>query len=228
MKRAKSESEERAASEGGWASLGANLRYSRYTSTHPPCAHSSLLQAMHPPGPGQRDPAQPSSHQPVRSPRLPSSPVLLHPLPPSSSLHAESLSASELELVKQTADTKRERDLAEALQEQEWQVQRDHARGVVGSSGRSRETQDPRDRSDSWGSSKAFARPPQAWELYRAIDKKDIDFVMRVRDHSFGLLLQKNAGEWPIIYAAKAGASHRDILILMLGAMSRSALGLGG
>lgn len=69
--------------------------------------------------------------------------------------------------------------------------------------------------------SKGFAAPPQAYELYQAIDKHDIDFIMRVRDHAFGLLLQKNGGEFPIVYAARIGEGHRDIVILLIGAFSR-------
>jgi hypothetical protein len=32
---------------------------------------------------------------------------------------------------------------------------------------------------------------------------------MRVRDHAFPLLLQKNAGEFPIVYASRIGKSHK-------------------
>lgn len=35
---------------------------------------------------------------------------------------------------------------------------------------------------------------------------------MRVRDHAFPLLLQKNAGEFPIVYVARIGKSHRGEL----------------
>lgn len=69
--------------------------------------------------------------------------------------------------------------------------------------------------------STGFAHPPQAYELYQAIDRKDIDFIMRVRDHAFNLLLQKNSGQFPILYAARIGPGHRDIVILLIGAMSR-------
>lgn len=68
---------------------------------------------------------------------------------------------------------------------------------------------------------KGFERPPQAWELYKAIDGHDIDYIMRVRDHAFGLLLQKNGGEFPIVYAARQGEKHRDVVILLVGALSR-------
>jgi hypothetical protein len=77
---------------------------------------------------------------------------------------------------------------------------------------------------ESSGPTRGFVRPPQAYELYQAIDKKDIDFIMRVRDHAFMLLLQKNAGEFPILYAARIGESHRDVVILLVGAMSRWVL----
>lgn len=66
-----------------------------------------------------------------------------------------------------------------------------------------------------------FTRPPQAYELYAAIDKHDLDFLARVRDHAFSLLLQKNAGEFPIVYAARIGDSHRDVVIMLVGAFSR-------
>ena len=104
------------------------------------------------------------------------------------------------------------------MQEQEWEVERLAATSEAGTwkagniKGKRKEDNGP---------SKAFTRPPQAYELYQAIDKKDIDFIMRVRDHAFGLLLQKNAGEFPIVYAARIGESHRDILILLIGALSR-------
>lgn len=74
---------------------------------------------------------------------------------------------------------------------------------------------------ESGPSTAGFQRPPQAYELYQAIDKKDIDFIMRVRDHAFHLLLQKNAGQFPILYAARIGPGHRDVVILLIGALSR-------
>ncbi|KAK4688617.1 hypothetical protein P7C73_g1486, partial [Tremellales sp. Uapishka_1] len=170
------------------------------------------------------DPAhQASSSRRTTSPNAPrspnhrsSSPVLLQPLPPSTSLTKESLAQSELELDRQTRQLQRERELKEALQEQEWEIQRETVRNDLGTWTRKNEKEKQRD-----VVSKGFVRPPQAYELYQAIDKHDIDFIMRVRDHSFGLLLQKNAGEFPIIYASRIGESHRDVVILLVGAMSR-------
>lgn len=157
------------------------------------------------------------SPRPLPSPRLQSSPVLLSPLPASLSLHQESLAQRELELDRQDHQIQRERELAEALQEQEWQVQRATARAEVGTwrekvaKGKARANEPTR----------GFVHPPQAYELYQAIDKHDIEFIMRVRDLAFSLLLQKNAGEFPIVYAARIGDSHRDVVILLVGALSR-------
>jgi hypothetical protein len=163
--------------------------------------------------------AGPSS--PSRSPRLPPSPILCHPLPPSTAFHRESLAQSELTLYQQTLDRQRERELAEALQEQVWSIERRNAIEEIGSikgkgKGKGKDVEGGSSRP-----SQGFERPPQAYELYAAIDKKDIDFIMRVRDHAFPLLLQKNAGEFPIIYASRIGDSHRDVVILLIGALSR-------
>jgi hypothetical protein len=162
-------------------------------------------------------PSQNAQAGPSTSPRLPPSPVLLQPLPPASSLKREGLASSELELDRQQRQIERERQLAEALQEQEWEIQRAAVREDMGTwrhgsdKGKTRES----------APTKGFDRPPQAWELYGAIDKHDIEFIMRVRDHAFGLLLQKNAGEFPIVYAARQGEKHRDVVILLIGALSR-------
>lgn len=149
----------------------------------------------------------------------PAFPVLLQRLPPAIVLEKESKAESELELARQTAQRKRERELAEALQDAHFQVERIEARNEMGTwakkaveekavEGEGRKTQ-------------PFVRPPEAYELYQAIDKKDIDFIARVRDHAFPMLLQKNASEFPVVYAARIGPSHRDVLILIVGAFSR-------
>ena len=143
------------------------------------------------------------------------------PLPPASSLDKESAASSELELDRQTRQLQRERELAEALQEQQFEVERQNAKNT---SLWTRATNGGRQRGTSSGSSGAtqpFANPPQAYELYKAIDKHDIEFIMRVRDHAFPLLLQKNAGEFPIVYASRIGKTHRDIVVLLVGALSR-------
>ena len=173
--------------------------------------YTHVLSSLSPP---------PSPHPfPNKSSRLETSPVLLSPLPASLALQRESLAQSELELDRQNRQRQRERELAEALQEQEWEVQRAASRADVGS-WRQGKTVD-KGKVKISGPTTAFIRPPQAYELYQAIDKHDIDFIMRVRDHAFPLLLQKNAGEFPIVYAARIGDSHRDVVILLVGAFSR-------
>ena len=162
--------------------------------------------------------------EPARSPRIRSSPILLHPLPPSSNLDKIGRAQSELELDKQIRDHDRQKALEEALQDQEWEIQRLKAREEIGAvAQRKAEKGKAKDTIVSRG----FERPPQAYELYSAMDRHDIDFIMRVRDHAFGLLLAKNAGEFPIVYAARLGVKHRDIVILLVGAMSRSVVLIG-
>lgn len=160
-----------------------------------------------------------------RSPRLESDPILCQPLPPASRLAEEGIAQSELELNRQQLAIIRERELAEALQDQQWAIER-QASKLDGAGDCSRKGKNGKAQQHAGGKgggveTKAFVRPPQAYELYQAIDKKDIDFIMRVRDHAFPLLLQKNAGEFPLLYAARIGESHRDIVILLIGAMSR-------
>lgn len=170
--------------------------------------------------------ASSSSKSPVTSPNSPnvpihrpSSPVLLHPLPSSLALTREGLAQSELELDRQQKQLRRERELAEALQEQRWEIERAKAKDALGVwKGKGKSKDFP---TGGKGETRAFTKPPQAYELYQAIDRKDIDFIMRVRDHAFPLLLQKNAGEFPIIYASRIGESHRDVVVLLVGAMSR-------
>ena len=175
--------------------------------------YSHVLSSLHSP---------PINSPPIisfpRSPRLQSSPVLLSPLPPSLALHRESLAQSELELDKQHRQLRCERELAEALQEQAWEVQRAAARA---GSGTLRGKAADKGKAKAYDPTKGFVHPPQAYELYQAIDKHDVEFIMRVRDHAFPLLVQKNAGEVPIVYAARIGDSHRDVVILLVGALSR-------
>jgi hypothetical protein len=142
-------------------------------------------------------------------------------LPSASSLEKESIASSELELDRQARQIARERELAEALQDQQFEIDRQNARNssfwTIGK-GKGKAKAGT---SSTSGPTQGFTHPPQAYELYKAIDKHDIEFIMRVRDHAFHLLLQKNAGEFPIVYAGRIGKTHRDIVILLIGALSR-------
>ncbi|KIK30599.1 hypothetical protein PISMIDRAFT_20766 [Pisolithus microcarpus 441] len=64
-------------------------------------------------------------------------------------------------------------------------------------------------------------KEPQPFEIFRAIERKDIMFLMEVRDHAFQLLLRKTGDATPLLHAMRIGQSHRDVAILLLGAFSR-------
>lgn len=196
----------------------------------PPVLETSLLGAMD--GHGQSSSGVGCSSRSIvfdstgrnapRSPRVESDPILCQPLPPASKLTEEGIDQSELELHRQQLARIRERELAEALQDQQWEIERQAFEAESGGhASRKGKGKDAGGVGGKGVETKAFVRPPQAYELYQAIDKKDIDFIMRIRDHAFPLLLQKNAGEFPILYAARIGESHRDVVILLVGAMSR-------
>ncbi|KAG6335325.1 hypothetical protein ID866_3757 [Astraeus odoratus] len=64
-------------------------------------------------------------------------------------------------------------------------------------------------------------KEPQPFEVFRAIERKDIMFLMEVRDRAFPLLLRKTGNATPLLHAMRIGQSHRDVAILLLGAFSR-------
>ncbi|TDL29355.1 hypothetical protein BD410DRAFT_779753 [Rickenella mellea] len=64
-------------------------------------------------------------------------------------------------------------------------------------------------------------KEPQAYEIFSAVERKDIMFLMEVRDRAFHLLLRKSGDATPLVHAMRIGESHRDVAILLLGAMSR-------
>ncbi|VDC04094.1 unnamed protein product [Peniophora sp. CBMAI 1063] len=65
-------------------------------------------------------------------------------------------------------------------------------------------------------------RTPQAFEVLSAIDKKDIIFLMEVRDKAFEMLLRKTPnGTTPLLYAMQQGKSHQDVAIILIGAFSK-------
>ncbi|KAF8332775.1 uncharacterized protein EI90DRAFT_2918273 [Cantharellus anzutake] len=64
-------------------------------------------------------------------------------------------------------------------------------------------------------------KEPQVFEVFRAVERKDIMFLMEVRDHAFHLLLQKSGDVTPLLHAMRIGQTHRDVAILLVGALSR-------
>ncbi|KAG5716525.1 hypothetical protein E4T56_gene16327 [Termitomyces sp. T112] len=64
-------------------------------------------------------------------------------------------------------------------------------------------------------------KEPQPFEVFRAIERKDLMFLMEVRDRAFSLLLRKTGDATPLLHAMRIGQSHRDVAIILLGAFSR-------
>ncbi|KAI0637773.1 hypothetical protein C8Q77DRAFT_388200 [Trametes polyzona] len=62
-------------------------------------------------------------------------------------------------------------------------------------------------------------KAPEPYEILRAIERKDIMFLMEVRDRSFQSLVQKSGDVTPLIHAMRI--EHTDIAIILLGAFSR-------
>ncbi|KAF8529068.1 hypothetical protein BU17DRAFT_37260 [Hysterangium stoloniferum] len=64
-------------------------------------------------------------------------------------------------------------------------------------------------------------KEPQPFEVLRAVERKDIVFLMEVRDRAFHLLLRRTGDATPLLHAMRIGQSHRDVAILLVGALSR-------
>ncbi|KAI0321814.1 hypothetical protein OF83DRAFT_158973 [Amylostereum chailletii] len=63
-------------------------------------------------------------------------------------------------------------------------------------------------------------KDPEPYEVLSAVEKKDIMFLMEVRDRAFHLLLRRSAGVTPLLHAMRIGR-HQDVAIILLGAFSR-------
>ncbi|KAI9001164.1 hypothetical protein BD414DRAFT_511746 [Trametes punicea] len=74
-------------------------------------------------------------------------------------------------------------------------------------------------RSASQSGSNRPWRAPEPYEILRAIERKDIMFLMEVRDRSFQSLVQKTGDVTPLIHAMRI--EHTDMAIVLLGAFSR-------
>ncbi|KAM5532425.1 hypothetical protein V8D89_013919 [Ganoderma adspersum] len=62
-------------------------------------------------------------------------------------------------------------------------------------------------------------KPPEPYEILRAIERRDIMFLMEVRDRSFESLIKKSGDVTPLIHAMRI--EHTDMAIVLLGAFSR-------
>ncbi|KAF8268239.1 hypothetical protein EI94DRAFT_1195765 [Lactarius quietus] len=64
-------------------------------------------------------------------------------------------------------------------------------------------------------------RDPEPWEVLRAVENKDVMFLMEVRDRAFHALVRPSGGVTPLIHAMRIGRSHHDVAIILIGAFSR-------
>jgi len=71
------------------------------------------------------------------------------------------------------------------------------------------------------GRQQAKKRNWESHDVYRAIEKKDLTTLFEIRDSAFALLVQKTGSQTPLLYASRIGKSHREIAILLTGALSR-------
>ncbi|KAI0921899.1 hypothetical protein AcW1_004246 [Taiwanofungus camphoratus] len=62
---------------------------------------------------------------------------------------------------------------------------------------------------------------PEPYEVFRAVEKKDVTFLMEVRDRAFHLLVRKHGDATPLLHAMRIGKTHQDVAIVLLGAFSR-------
>ncbi|KAG8855619.1 hypothetical protein FRB96_006814 [Tulasnella sp. 330] len=64
-------------------------------------------------------------------------------------------------------------------------------------------------------------KDPQPWQVLKAVEMKDMMYLMEVRDRAFHLLLRRTGDATPLLHAMRIGASHKDVAIILVGAMSR-------
>ncbi|KAI0307340.1 hypothetical protein B0F90DRAFT_1932148 [Multifurca ochricompacta] len=64
-------------------------------------------------------------------------------------------------------------------------------------------------------------KDPEPWEVLRAVENKNVNYLMEVRDRAFHALVRPSGGVTPLIHAMHIGKSHHDVAIILLGAFSR-------
>ncbi|KAF9534831.1 hypothetical protein CPB83DRAFT_843014 [Crepidotus variabilis] len=82
---------------------------------------------------------------------------------------------------------------------------RSFVKSLIGSTGR-------REPANGWTNVQPF-------EVMKAVEDRDLMFLMEVRDKAFSLLLQSSGGETPLVHAIRIG--NKDVAIVLLGAFSR-------
>jgi hypothetical protein len=156
-----------------------------------------------------------------------SSPCLIQRLPPCSFLYreAESKATQHGLLIDSQSSLQPPSDEGNESSEDDDQDQSDHessvpASPISASSIKSFFTRAVAKKKDTT-SPQAPWKEPQPFEVFRAIEQKDIMYLMEVRDRAFPLLLRRSGDITPLLHAMRIGQSHRDVAIILLGAFSR-------
>jgi hypothetical protein len=138
-----------------------------------------ILSALDPHAPVSAVASSSRPNVPHRYAPLPRTPVLSHDLPFTTALAEEAIRSSSMELTRQSAQLERERELAEILAEEEKVQARNELKEsqgtwtklIVGKRGK-KGNDLPEE-----GKSRPFDKTPNAYELYAAIDRKDLKLV---------------------------------------------------
>ncbi|KAM0752831.1 hypothetical protein T439DRAFT_323439 [Meredithblackwellia eburnea MCA 4105] len=162
--------------------------------------------------------AQPSQYKPpLRQKTLPSAVVLLHNLPTLSTLTTNALKLAKEarynHILQESINTALETPL-------DARPAADPPKYHSSHSGRNASSSSDGGRK---GSAKG-SKPDGSFEMFqvmRAVEKKDIMLLMEVKSQQFDLLVQAVGGNTPLLHAMRLGKSHRDIAILLTGAISR-------
>ncbi|TFY72739.1 hypothetical protein EVG20_g247 [Dentipellis fragilis] len=64
-------------------------------------------------------------------------------------------------------------------------------------------------------------KEPEPYEVLRAVERRDVMYLMEVRDRAFHLLVRQSGGVTPLLHAMRIGKSHSDVAVILLGAFSR-------
>ncbi|KAF4619940.1 hypothetical protein D9613_005183 [Agrocybe pediades] len=160
------------------------------------------------------------TNKPIRTPER-SEPCLPSRLPTTSFIRREAEDLAPKELVKQMLTISMQEEMVKEVVES--QEEREAPQSP--SSSMSRRSSSIRSFVKSMVSPRLGRAPVSGWanlqpyEVMKAIEKKDIMFLMEVRDKAFPLLLQSSGGETPLVHAIRTG--NKDVAIVLLGAFSR-------
>ncbi|KAG6879630.1 hypothetical protein C0992_000466 [Termitomyces sp. T32_za158] len=62
----------------------------------------------------------------------------------------------------------------------------------------------------------------EQYEVFRGIDRKDLDSLGEIRDRAFHLLLERQiGGQTPMVYAMQCGLSYQEVVLFLVGAISQ-------